>query len=58
MKDSLAGNVIKGIRHVDYKSHPIKTEIISGGVNHREVKIYLQSQKGHGINSTFVFYGV
>lgn len=50
-------NPILGIKHIDYKSHPIKISIVSGGVNFKYVTLLLESQRGHGINSTLIFYG-
>lgn len=47
---------IAGIRHIDYKSNPIQVEFIKGGVGYFETTLLLTSQKGHGINSTFIFY--
>ena len=47
---------IAGIKHIDYKQHPVKVDILSGGVGFHTVTIEVTSQKGHGINSQFVFY--
>lgn len=49
---------IVGIRHMDYKSHPVKVDIINGGIGQRAISLHLKSQRGHGINSTFIFYTI
>lgn len=41
--------------HVDYKSNPIEVAI-DGLIGSKNITIYLESKKSHGINSTFVFY--
>lgn len=47
---------IAGIRHIDFKSHPIEVQFKEGGIGYHTTTIQLTSQKGHGINSTFIFY--
>lgn len=47
---------IAGIKHSDFKSHPVSVLFISGGIGYRNVTIQITSQKGHGINSRFTFY--
>lgn len=47
---------ISGIKHVDYKSHPVNVRFINGGLGFLSVSIEITSQRGHGINSTFTFY--
>lgn len=47
---------VGGIKHIDYKQHPVKAIFSNGGIGKNNVTVYLESQKGHGINSTFIFY--
>lgn len=48
---------IVGIKHTDNKSHPVKIDILNGGIGDKIVTIRITSQRGHGINSQFTFYG-
>lgn len=45
-----------GIKHLDYKSHPVKVNFVKGSLGERVWNIIIESQRNHGINSTFVFY--
>ncbi|XP_031637180.1 uncharacterized protein LOC116349744 [Contarinia nasturtii] len=47
---------IHGIKQMDYKSYPSTTTFLKGGIGQRNVTIKLTSQRGHGLNSTFIFY--
>lgn len=47
---------IAGIKHIDYKSHPVSVKILNGGIGYHTATIEITSQRGHGINSTFIFY--
>lgn len=47
---------IIGIQHLDYKSHPVSLKFLKGGVGHYNVTLQIVSQRGHGINSTIIFY--
>lgn len=47
---------IVGIKHMDHKSHPIRVKIVGGGIGQNAVKLKLKSQRGHGIQSTLIFY--
>lgn len=49
---------IIGIKHTDHKSHPVKVDIINGGIGQKTVRIRVTSQRGHGINSRFTFYAL
>lgn len=46
--------LIRGIKHIDYKSHRVVFE--SYGLGTTTSHVNLKSQKGHGINSTISFY--
>lgn len=51
---------IRGVKHFDDASKPInviKVTFNPSGHNTEEVKMVLKSECGHGINSTFEFYG-
>lgn len=48
---------ILGIKHFDYKSHPVNVEFGYGGIGYNYAEIKVTSQRGHGINSLFIFYG-
>lgn len=48
---------ILGIKHIDFKSHPVNVTFVKGGVGFNNVTVNIESQRGHGINSTFYFYG-
>lgn len=48
--------IIYGIKHIDFKQHPINVTFLDGNIGSRTVTIHCESQRGHGINSTFVFY--
>lgn len=47
---------IVGIKHLDNKSHPANVAFVKGFIGSRNVTIRIDSQLGHGIDSTFVFY--
>ncbi|XP_055306321.1 uncharacterized protein LOC129570654 [Sitodiplosis mosellana] len=47
---------ILGIKHVDYKSHPVTVHFLKGGIGDTSVTILVESQRGHGIKSEFVFF--
>ncbi|XP_031637130.1 uncharacterized protein LOC116349715 [Contarinia nasturtii] len=47
---------IYGIKHVDYKSHPVTVKFLKGGLGDYFVTIHIQSQRSHGIKSEFVFF--
>lgn len=49
---------IIGIKHTDYKSHPVSVAIVGGGLGQRTVTLKIKSQRGHGINSRFTFYAL
>lgn len=49
-------NQIHGITHIDYKSHPTSVRFLKGGIGQLNVTLQILSQRGHGINSTFIFY--
>lgn len=49
---------IVGIKHQYYEITPVNITFISGGVGHMNATINIESQKDHGINSTFTFYTV
>ncbi|XP_055306309.1 uncharacterized protein LOC129570644 [Sitodiplosis mosellana] len=49
-------NTIFGIQHFDFKSHPVSVRFLKGGIGQRNVTLQIDSQRGHGINSTFIFY--
>lgn len=48
---------IAGIKHIDHSSRPVKVDFKNSTViGSYNVTIQLTSQRGHGINSTFIFY--
>lgn len=47
---------IYGIKHMDYKSHPVSVRFLKGDIGSRNITIQIESQRNHGINSTFIFY--
>lgn len=47
---------IYGIKIYDLKSHPSNATIVNGGIGLSNVTFRILSQKGHGINSMFLFY--
>lgn len=47
---------IWGIQHLDYKSHPVKIIFEKGSFGDRTMSLKIESQRGHGINSTFIFF--
>ncbi|XP_055306310.1 uncharacterized protein LOC129570645 [Sitodiplosis mosellana] len=49
-------NTIFGIQHFDFQSHPVSVRFLKGGIGQRNVTLQIDSQRGHGINSIFIFY--
>lgn len=47
-----------GIKQFDNAARPSEVTFVYGGVQRREVAILIKSARNHGINSTFVFYGM
>lgn len=47
---------IDGITHMDYKSHPVTVILKKGKLGDRSIMIKIESQRSHGINSTFIIY--
>lgn len=47
---------IIGIKHTDYKSHPVKVTLQAFVIGDPKVTIQIESQRNHGINSEFTFY--
>lgn len=48
---------IRGIKHLDYKSHPSNVKFLKGAIGSFNVSLEVTSQSGHGIQSSFIFYG-
>lgn len=46
---------IDGIQHLDYKSHPVSVTL-KGNIGDRSITLEIESQRSHGINSTFIFF--
>lgn len=49
---------IIGIKHINHSDRPVSVEFVHGGLNRKDVAVLIKSQKGHGINSEFIFYGM
>lgn len=47
---------ITGIKHIDHKEHNVEVSFVKGDIGHRSIELRIKSQRGHGINSTFIFY--
>lgn len=47
---------IIGITHMDFKQHPVSVKFVKGFIGDRNITIQIDSQRGHGINSTFIFF--
>lgn len=48
--------ILAGIQHIDHEERPSNLHVLKGGVGQSFVDIKLESQRGKGINSTFLFY--